>query len=102
LGKATSQDEACGLSNNDSAGNLDYSRFLAVNFRQRFHWGFSEAECNPYNPVGGERFLGSYCLVEKILDDRCLQKYNSAENIEMKGNFSEVAILVLSKLHWGR
>jgi hypothetical protein len=64
--------------------------------------GFSGAECNPCNPAGGERFLGRYCLVEKTLDDRYLQKYDSAGDIEMKGNFSEVAVLVLSKLHWGR
>jgi hypothetical protein len=33
MGKATSQDEDCRLSNNNSAGNLDCPRFLAVNFR---------------------------------------------------------------------
>ena len=37
---------------------------------------FMEAECDPRNPAGGERFLGRGYPEDEFLDDRYPQEYS--------------------------
>jgi hypothetical protein len=60
-----------------------------------------EAECNPCGPVSGENFLADIVLKRSFLMLDILRSIVSLGNIGVMGHFSEVAILVLSKLHWG-
>jgi hypothetical protein len=62
---------------------------------------FMEAECNPCDPVSGKNFLADIVFKMSSLIIVILMSIVSLGNIEVMGHFSEVAILVLSKLHWG-
>ena len=59
---------------------------------------FTETECNPYDSICGERFLGRLVLEKNFLIIDILRSIVSLENIGMIGDFSEVASPVKAPL----
>jgi hypothetical protein len=52
---------------------------------------FTETECNPYDSICGERFPGRFVLKKNFLIIDILRSIVLLRNIEVIGDFSEVA-----------